>query len=53
MRKIKLPPLAQELQVEFADRDLALRLVEDWAEKGTYPRTSGLWSRGLWENRMA
>ncbi|GAB6948065.1 hypothetical protein JCM16161A_21950 [Vulcanisaeta sp. JCM 16161] len=33
MRRIKLP-LAQGLQVDFVDRDLALRRVEDWVDRG-------------------
>ncbi len=33
MRRIKLPFTAQ-LEIEFVDRDLALRRVEEWAEKG-------------------
>ena len=35
MRRIKLG-LADQL-VEFVDRDLSLRQVENWANKGTYP----------------
>ena len=35
VRKIKLS-LADQL-VEFVDRDLGLKQVEDWAGRGTYP----------------
>ena len=33
MKRIKLT-LTSNLEVEFADRDLALKKVEEWAEKG-------------------
>ncbi|WP_291766541.1 ATP-binding protein [Caldivirga sp. UBA161] len=36
MRRIKLS-LARDLKVDFVDRDLALRRVEEWSEKSTYP----------------
>ena len=35
VRRIKLS-LANKL-IKFVDRDLGLRQVEDWANKGTYP----------------
>ena len=35
MRRIELSLAG--VQVKFTDRDLALRQVEDWANKGTYP----------------
>ncbi len=35
MRRIKLNFADKE--IEFVDRDSALRRVEDWAERGTYP----------------
>ncbi|MEM0277902.1 ATP-binding protein [Pyrobaculum sp.] len=34
MKRIRLT-LASNLEVEFADRDLALKRMEEWAEKGT------------------
>ena len=35
MRRIKLN--LANIQVEFADRELALKRIEDWATNGTYP----------------
>ncbi|BDR92711.1 ATP-binding protein [Vulcanisaeta souniana] len=35
MKRVKLNFANQ--QVEFVDRDLALKLIEEWAGKGTYP----------------
>ncbi|MEM4493889.1 MAG: ATP-binding protein, partial [Pyrobaculum sp.] len=36
MERIKLP-FASGLEVEFVDRQLALKKVEEWAERSTYP----------------
>ncbi|WP_292000194.1 ATP-binding protein [Caldivirga sp.] len=36
MKRIRLP-FAPGINVDFADRELALRRVEEWANKGTYP----------------
>ncbi|BDR92671.1 hypothetical protein Vsou_17640 [Vulcanisaeta souniana JCM 11219] len=35
MRRVR--PSFADLTIEFTDRDLALKLIEEWAEKSTFP----------------
>jgi len=48
MRRVRLSFLPG-LEIEFTDRDVALRQVEDWARESTrWPIVVYLWARGLW-----
>jgi hypothetical protein len=51
VNKVKLS-LAPRLEVEFADRESAIKQVEELAEKGTRFPIGRIWAGGLRKDRL-